>query len=452
MKRLFALLLATLFAVCTFSAGLPVTAEAPEADEPRAFVIDGKLDPWYRDDDWAKENGAYYYYNSPNDANMQIISADFSQGNGELPLDFIQEEVTVRSYAAYDDHYIYFYVEVHDSDIASSLSVGGGEPNPHSSQLENINFWVDTDVLSASTNFAESCQSLTDADTHFRIFAHDMLITDAHGEVCTNKFTFTGETDNNPQAYFNNPANVCGFQLRDDNGALTGYGCEARFPLARYYDPDGGWNAVYYNIAVNNHPTEKDPLAHAFVIGPRWWLAYDTGAVLYLEDEETNNPFLYKDETMAAEVNAQIDKLPEADQATLSHRNAVYRANADFNGLSDAAKELVGEARTQKLQALMAKMEELEGPDISEPESTPSSSSGSTPSTSTGSTPSQSTGTPGDVTGDGKVNAADALAILRYAVHKTDLTAAQQAVADLNGDKAINAADALAVLRKAVGK
>ncbi len=87
------------------------------------------------------------------------------------------------------------------------------------------------------------------------------------------------------------------------------------------------------------------------------------------------------------------------------------------------------------------------------PATTPTTSKPqSTPGTSTGSTPSQSTYTPGDVNGDGQVNAADALEVLRYAVHKADLTAAQQAAADVTGDGKINAADALLILRKAVGK
>lgn len=55
----------------------------------------------------------------------------------------------------------------------------------------------------------------------------------------------------------------------------------------------------------------------------------------------------------------------------------------------------------------------------------------------------------GDVDSDGKTNASDALAILRYAV---GLDSVNEAYADVNGDGNINASDALTVLNIAVGK
>ncbi len=58
----------------------------------------------------------------------------------------------------------------------------------------------------------------------------------------------------------------------------------------------------------------------------------------------------------------------------------------------------------------------------------------------------------GDLNGDGRVNAGDALNVLRAAVGKTTLTAQQRLAADMNRDGAVNAVDALLILRKAVGK
>ncbi len=58
----------------------------------------------------------------------------------------------------------------------------------------------------------------------------------------------------------------------------------------------------------------------------------------------------------------------------------------------------------------------------------------------------------GDVNADGKVNAADALDVLRAAVGKLTMTEAQKAAADVTGDGKINAADALVILRIAVHK
>lgn len=58
----------------------------------------------------------------------------------------------------------------------------------------------------------------------------------------------------------------------------------------------------------------------------------------------------------------------------------------------------------------------------------------------------------GDVNEDGKINAIDAVLILRAAIGKTELTDIQQKAADVNEDKSVNALDAVVVLRKAVGK
>ena len=57
----------------------------------------------------------------------------------------------------------------------------------------------------------------------------------------------------------------------------------------------------------------------------------------------------------------------------------------------------------------------------------------------------------GDMNGDGKVTAADALLALRIAVGLVPSTPAEIAIGDLNGDGKITAADALLILRKAVG-
>jgi hypothetical protein len=58
----------------------------------------------------------------------------------------------------------------------------------------------------------------------------------------------------------------------------------------------------------------------------------------------------------------------------------------------------------------------------------------------------------GDVNGDGKTDATDALLVLQGAVGKKNLTDAQKAKADLTGDGKIDATDALVALKIAVGK
>ncbi len=58
----------------------------------------------------------------------------------------------------------------------------------------------------------------------------------------------------------------------------------------------------------------------------------------------------------------------------------------------------------------------------------------------------------GDVNGDEKVDAKDALEVLKFAVGKTQLTEAQQKAAEVDGKEGINAKDALEILKYAVDK
>ncbi|MBR4868920.1 MAG: dockerin type I repeat-containing protein, partial [Clostridia bacterium] len=58
----------------------------------------------------------------------------------------------------------------------------------------------------------------------------------------------------------------------------------------------------------------------------------------------------------------------------------------------------------------------------------------------------------GDVDGDGKTSAADALEVLKFVVGKVQLTDEQKVAANLNGDSGIGADDALVILRIVVGK
>ena len=55
----------------------------------------------------------------------------------------------------------------------------------------------------------------------------------------------------------------------------------------------------------------------------------------------------------------------------------------------------------------------------------------------------------GDVDGNGKVDANDALVVLQSTVNNTKLTEKQKATADVNGDGKVNSTDALEILQKA---
>ncbi len=142
------------------------------------------------------------------------------------------------------------------------------------------------------------------------------------------------------------------------------------------------------------------------------------------------------DAEVIEKMEQMLTDLPDAADVTEADRAKIEAAREAFNNLTNAQRQALSGALLNRLLEAEEALEQLT------PSSTPSVPS----------TPSTSTGKRGDVNADGNTNAADALLVLRAAVNKTTLTAAQKAVADLDGNNAINAADALLILRIAVGK
>lgn len=119
-------------------------------------------------------------------------------------------------------------------------------------------------------------------------------------------------------------------------------------------------------------------------------------------------------------INA-INALPEASAVSEADRAAIMAAKAAYDALTDEQKAFMSADAIAKLQACIEAL----------------------PAVSV---------TMGDVDGDGEINAADALLILKQAVGKIQLSDAQKTAADVTKDGTINAEDALKVLKFAVGK
>ena len=421
MKKWISLLLAITLMVTA----LPTVLASAEESTDKAFVIDGKLDEWYRNDDWAVENGCYRYFKGLDDTLLDVVSRDFNLGMGEMDLTEFYENVEVEIYVGYDDHYAYFYVDVTDPDISTGIINDKGEFSPNHQQIENIDFYVDTDILSCEGAFYQNEESIDDADTHFRMIAHNMEITDAQGSAAEGKYTLAQEDFHNPLEYFRSKVNVFPFQKFDENNQLIGYGCEARFPLGYYYDKDQAC-AIYYNIAVTNHKTDDDPLVCAITTGKRWWMAYDTGVTVFFDPDQPN-PFFNQpnpDLTAAQAVDEQIAKLPKPEELELNDETAVVNARKAYDALTDAQKALV--TRLAELTAAEGKIDELKK--------------------------AQPQFTPGDVDGNGKINAVDALWVLQSAVGKRQLNELQTLAGDMDQNEKLDATDALAILKLAVSK
>lgn len=389
MKKLISFVLALVIAVTAVPSLLATAEDAIPEETAPAFVVDGILDQWYRDDEWAIDNECYLFFNHITDATMDVISKKPGAGNGVEVLNDFYEDVQVKIYVAYDDHYAYFYVDVLDPHIADKyVDPNNGSENAYSQYIENIDFYIDTDFNSCDGEFHLNCESYNDADTHFRMIAHNKGIVDCKSQE---KYIFEqencipmeeGKPAHSAVSYFKHESNTVPFHKFDDAGNLIGYGCETRVPLAYWYG-EKMYQEIYYHIAVANSATEDDPTVCAIATGQRWWLAYDTGRTVYFDPDEPN-PFLG--------TGGGNDKEPEPDTNT----------DVDTIGLGDPNDDGQVDAK-DALIVLRVAVGKMQIPDEAKAVC--------------------------DVNNDQQINAKDALEILKYAVGKPSILDAYYAEA-----------------------
>ncbi len=154
---------------------------------------------------------------------------------------------------------------------------------------------------------------------------------------------------------------------------------------------------------------------------------YVTG-LAKLEAAEANLAIVI-DITAAAEVEAMVNALPtptDITDETVSTTDVVAKVNAAveaYGKLTPAQKALLSAGIAEKLAACV---EAIANPALSYKM--------------------------GDIDKSGKVDAKDALLVLKAAVDKVELNAAQEKAADVNEDGKLDAKDALEMLKFAVGK
>lgn len=130
------------------------------------------------------------------------------------------------------------------------------------------------------------------------------------------------------------------------------------------------------------------------------------------------------DQAAAGEVTAAIEALPAVGQLTLDDKAKVEAARSAYDALTDAQKALVSAQTLQKLEAAEAEIKRLEE---------------------------AAKVTMGDIDGNGKIDAADALMALQHSVQLISLNDKQQIAADVDKNGKIDAADALKILQYSVG-
>ncbi len=377
-------------------------------------------------------------------------------------------------------------------------------PRPAKGTVKREDYASDDDYKKAVEEIGEIedlfCNQTNDpdqGDVQVRWLANEDILTDFHNIVNPN---YGGITFSKWVSDMNN---FCTFTFENDPVIVeetgievsSGYGVEARFP--RHNDLSNNYR---FHIAANNSAEERWE-RYALATGNAWWMSYDTAwnvgyvknppffiqseeqlatkGVMYTDSEVNKSGpagqvvdninalgtvtaadkekvyalkaqydaltvlekgyVQYKnyyvlhaaievvdEETIPVEpqpaVVALIEALPNPADITLEHKSAVEEARAAYDALTDTQKELV--PNLSKLEECEAKIAELETVAI----------------------------TLGDVNGDTKVTAADALEVLKSVVGKITLTDDQLKAADTDGTGTADAGDALNILKKVVGK
>ncbi len=439
MKKIiaFTLILAVLlsgFVLCT-----PAAAETE-----KKFVVDGNLDVWYLSNEETPVTDMNYYHFGSLDA----YNKDPDNGHGIYFFD--GAETAAEVYMAYDNTYVYVFVKCWDDDIARH-SVDTGDVSEKSDSIE---VWFDPDPNSQTMNpdgteqekinggfpnFSDCTADPEQGDVRFRMRASDLEVGDMHNAA---KPPYGGESYH---LYFKRTENVRGFYFENEprevasgDTVSSGYGLEARFPR---YDVTGG-NAFRVNVAVNNRCEEVETW-YALAMGSSWWLDYATANEVIYADEE--NPFFAQDVSQKSlyytdndynaagmAVKEAIAQLPS--NVTVLEKAQVQAAVDAYIALDNIQKGYVQARNFDVLKAAAEKLgialdEEIVEPDPPAPQVKL-----------------------GDLNGDDKVDAKDALNVLKISVNKLNPTDDQKVAADVNKDESINAKDALEILKYSVNK
>lgn len=404
MKKIIGLLL--VIAVVFSTLAITAVAEAPVKE----FVIDGVLDPWYLTNETTPADDINTYH-------MQWFDPYVKGGAGTGSSPFEEPETKAEAWTAYDDNYVYFYVKVWDDDLRFWKKF---EPDDYSwsdsSEGDSVEFWFDPDPDSVNKfNFNDPTADPVENGKKFYICNNTR--DERQGDIHMRMQALLNPDDGNIKIDDYHDY----IDVKDENGnnVLDENGNKIRQPI---YRP--GYNGLRFGEYIHNvdnicHFTfENEPVIVDEYSGKEVSSGYGVEVRFPRNDDETNSYYFN-----IAINNSSIYK----DQ-----RYALALGSAWWTSYTSGMT-----VEYQEVNPFFA--QDIGG----EPEPGPGPEPGPEP---------QPTVTLGDLNGDTKVDAKDALNVLKISVNKLNPTEEQKIAADVNKDNNINAKDALEILKKSVGK
>ncbi len=468
------------------------------------------------DDETPKNDGNYYQYvalspiEKSDGVSYYADPVTFAQGWTAWDDDYVYIYVKV-----WDDHLVKFDPSGAHAGMDSSAADCVGvffDPDPNSQTHE---FVYDTDKHNGNIideiqkeapldNFFAQTSDPEQGDTQFRWRPLEDQIDDYHNVV---KPGYNGVTFAD---YITNTDNLVTFTFENDpiiveetgTEVTSGFGFEVRLP--RNNDKSNSYRFHLY--AANS--SDENWSRYTLATGNAWWMQYDTAWGVYYYDDA---PFFNQSEEQLAtkgvmytdsEINlrgpagAVVEKIKALGNVTAADKDKVLALKAEYDALTviekgyveykdcletlEAAVEAVGGDVTppdntdqEAADAVMAQIDALNVQSLDDEAAVVAARTAYDALTDAqkalvtnlakleaaeAAIAALKADVPGpavkygDVNGDGKDDAADALDVLKSVVGKVSFNADQFKAADTDGDGKADAADALNILKKVVGK
>jgi len=434
MKRLIALLL-TLVSVLSVTV-VSVTAETVDETidyENPTITIDGIVDEDYPSNRVITDEWWYCF-----------------EGKGAYdPVDY--EFLTNTLRFTWDDDFLYFHFTCEVYPDAPIYKPEEGETfTAKVTPAEEISVYIDA---APSLAYGATCQNKenTNPCTHFYCNCNDgdgkYYRLQARGVPSFNNHWYNYYRSD--EGMFLTYEDFYDFRCDPTSG---GYGeAYAADPEGMYAKENGACEAVTFIDYENNtygcelkYPRGKDEEKFLcnFVVNTQGYEWEELGPEIPYQESACQNPWMVPsgegmfeiyyseypiiddvEDPAVKEVTDAIMALPALKDVTASTKTAVDAIDAKLAALTDNQKDTISDDMMAKLNGVKAKLARIE-----------------------------LAANMGDVNGDKKADAGDALEVLKHVVGKGAITGDSLTLADVNADTKVDAADALDILKFVVGK